>query len=257
MKKLKIYKVGGGILDNFDVLNQFLFDFSSINLNKILIHGGGKGANQLLKKFKIFPKIINGRRITNFETLEVLISFYSGTINKKIVATLQKFGCNALGLSGCDGNSIQGIKRPVTEIDFGYVADLHSSSVDIDFIKLLFLNKIIPVFCSITHDGNGTLLNTNADTIAATLAKQLANDFEVNLYFCFDKIGVLKNSTDQNSLIPFITKESFHLLLQKKIIHSGMIPKLENAFSVIEKGVKQVFLLHPKNIKNNIHTRIQ
>lgn len=258
MKTLKIYKIGGGILDDSHLLSQFLMDFSLINSNKILVHGGGKGANQLLKKLNIIPQVIEGRRVTNLETLEVLISFYAGTTNKKVVVELQKFGCNALGLSGCDANSICGIQRPIKKIDFGYVGDLYFGCIEKKVLRLLLMNGIVPVFCPIIHDGQGNLLNTNADTIAGTLAQQLVDDFEeVELHFCFDKIGVLRNINDENSLIPIINKENFQSLISQNIIHSGMIPKLENAFLVIEKGVKKVFLQHAKNIKNNIHTRIE
>lgn len=255
MNILKVYKVGGGILSNSNTLKQFLIDFSSIKENKILVHGGGKGANQLLKKLGIISNIINGRRVTDIKTLEVLISFYSGTLNKKIVVELQKFGCNAIGLSGCDANSVSGILRsPINEINFGYVGDLHSSSINSKFIKLLLLNNIVPVFSPIIHDKNGNLLNTNADTIAGYLAQTFVNDFEVELHFCFDKIGVLREIDDEKSLIPLIKKKDFLSLINNNIIHSGMIPKLENAFLVIEKGVKKVFLQHPKNIKNSIYT---
>lgn len=255
-EKLKIYKIGGGIIDSHEELHQFLVDFAKINSRKILIHGGGKGASQNLKKLGIEPKMVNGRRITDKPTLDVVVAFYAGTTNKQIVSTLQKFDCNALGLSGADANVIQGKIRPVKEIDYGFVADINRNSINTDFIKLIIENNITPVFCAITHDKNGNLLNTNADTISACLSKSLANFYDVELHYCFDKIGVLKDVNDENSLIPVINKTDYQELLKSNIIHDGMIPKLENAFSVIDAGVKKVVLEHPKNISNSIKTEL-
>lgn len=257
MKSLKIYKVGGQILNDLKLLDQFLIDFSLIKGYKILVHGGGAHANILLSKLGITPKMINGRRITDIQTLDVLVSLYAGLINKKLVVKLQKLGCNTLGLSGCDGNSIKGNKRLFQDVDFGYVGDVISKSINVNFVKLIILNNIIPVFCAIIHDGNGVLLNTNADTIAGTLAQALAVNFNVQLYYCFDKIGVLKDINDDKSFLPIINKKIFYSLLEKKLIHSGMIPKLENAFLVLEKGVKNVFLQHPKNINSEIYTEVK
>lgn len=257
MNSLKIYKIGGQILNNLKLLNQFLLDFNLIEGYKILVHGGGCHANIVLEKLGVMPKMINGRRITDMQTLDVLVALYSGLINKKLVVKLQHFGCNALGMSGCDGNSIKGMKRLFQEIDFGYVGDLTVDSININFIRLIILNNIIPVFSAIVHDGNGSLLNTNADTVAANLAQALISNFEVELYYCFDKIGVLKDINDDRSLLSVINRDIFTSLLKDKLIHSGMIPKLENAFLVFEKGVKKVFLQHPKNINNKIYTQIQ
>lgn len=256
MKTLKIYKIGGEILNNKDYLTNFLKKFSLIKNNKILIHGGGKQANEILKKLNIIPNIIKGRRITNFETLEVLISIYSGLINKRVVAELQKYNCNALGLSGCDGNVIKGVKRVIKKINFGYVGDLDKNSINIELIKLLILNGITPVFSAIIHDGKGNLLNTNADSIAASISTRLVNDFDLELNFCFDKIGVLNDINDEKSIIEVINEEYFKLLVNKNMIHSGMIPKLENSFLVLKEGVKKVFLRHAKNIDKNICTKI-
>lgn len=255
-ENLKIYKIGGGIIDNQQELHQFLFDFAQINSKKILIHGGGKGASHHLKKLGIEPKMVNGRRITDKSTLDVVVSFYAGTTNKQIVSLLQKHNCNALGLSGADANAIQGKIRSVKEIDYGYVADITRKSINTDLIKLLIENNITPVFCAITHDKNGNLLNTNADTISACLAKSLAGLYDVELHYCFDKIGVLKDVNNENSLIPSINKLDYQNLLKNNIIHDGMIPKLENAFSVLDSGVKKVVLEHPKNISNSIKTEL-
>lgn len=257
MKTLKIYKIGGQILNDPKLLDQFLLDFSLVKDYKILVHGGGSNANVLLSKLSIMPKMINGRRITDLQTLNVLVSLYSGLINKKLVVKLQKFKCNSLGISGCDGNSIKGSKRLFKDIDFGYVGDLVTESINLNFIKLIILNNIVPVICPIIHDGNGTLLNTNADTIAGILSQAFSYNFNVQLYYFFDKIGVLKNCNDDKSLLSFINKEMFKSLLKQKLIHSGMIPKLENAFLALKKGVKNVFLQHPKNINSNIYTEVK
>ncbi|MCB9202992.1 MAG: acetylglutamate kinase [Flavobacteriales bacterium] len=255
-QKLKVYKIGGGIIDNSDELRLFLSDFSKIQGNKILIHGGGKGANQVLKQLGIEPKMIEGRRVTDKETLDVVISFYAGTTNKNIVATLQSFSCNALGLSGADANAICGIKRPVKKIDYGFVGDITAESVNTSFIDILIKQNITPVFCAITHDGKGNLLNTNADTISACIASSLAGLYDVELHYCFDKIGVLKDVNNDDSLISEIDSEKYKELLSKNIIHDGMIPKLKNAFNVINSGVNSVILEHPKNLNNSIKTVI-
>jgi len=253
---LKIYKIGGGIIDNEVELTKFLSDFSDIKGNKILVHGGGKGANKVLSKMGIEPKMVNGRRITDKSTLDIVVSFYAGTTNKQIVSILQSFKCNALGLSGADANVIKGIKRPVNEVDYGYVGDINTNSINTNFIQLLIQNQITPIFCAITHDGNGNLLNTNADTISACLAKSLTKFYEIELHYCFDKIGVLEDVNDENSLIPIIDSGKYQQLLADNLIHDGMIPKLENAFKVLKKGVKKVILEHPKNIHNSIKTII-
>ena len=253
---IKIYKIGGGILDNPTELSLFLTDFSTIPGKKILVHGGGKEANQWLKKLNIEPIMIEGRRVTDSQTLEIVTQLYAGKLNKNIVAELQKYGLNCLGLSGADANAIQSKKRVVKTIDYGFVGDLNENSINTKFIQLLLNQNITPVFCAITHDGNGQLLNTNADTIASQMAKSMAKENEVELHFCFDKIGVLKDINDENSLIPKINLSLYKQLIDDKIIADGMLPKLENAFSVLQNGVKNIYLEHPRNIKTNIKTTL-
>jgi acetylglutamate kinase len=251
---IKIYKIGGGILDNPPELERFLVDFSRIKQKKILVHGGGKEANQLLKKLNIEPNMVEGRRVTDHQTLDVVTQLYAGKLNKFIVAFLQKLNSNCLGLSGADANVIRAKKRPVKTIDYGFVGDLDSDSVNYFFIQSILDLGITPVFCAITHDGNGQLLNTNADTIASQIAISMAKIEEVELHFCFDKIGVLQDINDEKSLIPTINSISYKKLIEDEIIADGMLPKLENAFSVLQNGVKKVCLEHPKNINNEIKT---
>ena len=251
---LKIIKIGGGIIDNPMELTQFLKTFSEIKEPKVLIHGGGKGASKMLQQLGIEPKMVEGRRITDQATLDVVTGLYAGNLNKNIVAQLQRFGTNAVGLSGADGNVIQGVKRPVKTIDYGYVGDITLEGINTAFIQLLLDNGYTPVLCAITHNGEAQLLNTNADTIASTVAEALAVKNEVQLNFCFDKIGVLRDVNDDATLIPTINKELYKDLKEEGVIFEGMIPKLDNAFRVIENGVKQVTLVHANNINSDIKT---
>lgn len=251
---LKIFKIGGGIIDNQQELEQFLKTFSTIEGPKVLIHGGGKGASKMLNQLGIEPKMVDGRRITDKATLEVVTGLYAGNINKNIVSTLQKFGCNAFGLSGADGNAIRGSKRPVKVIDYGFVGDLTENSINTKLFQLLIDQDITPVVCAITHDGNGLLLNTNADTIASTIAVALATKNEIELNFVFDKIGVLRDINDDSTLIPKINENLYLQLKEEGVIFEGMIPKLDNSFNVIKSGVKNVCLVHAQNINSDIKT---
>ncbi|WP_322971956.1 acetylglutamate kinase [Faecalibacter sp. LW9] len=253
---LKIIKIGGGIIDNPEELTRFLKAFSEIQEPKILVHGGGKGASKMLQQLGIEPQMVEGRRITDQATLDVVTGLYAGNLNKNIVAQLQQFGTNAVGLSGADGNVIQGVKRPVKTIDFGFVGDITLEGINTDFIQLLIDHGYTPVLCAITHNGEAQLLNTNADTIASTVAEALAIKNEVQLNFCFDKIGVLRDVNDDTTLIPTINKELYQTLKAEGVIFEGMIPKLDNAFRVIENGVKQVTLVHANNINSDIKTTL-
>ncbi len=245
---LKIYKIGGGIIDNQDELSSFLQLFSQEKSPKLLVHGGGKGASKLLQQLGIEPKMVDGRRITDQATLNVVTGLYAGNINKSIVAQLQKLNINALGLSGADANCITAKKRPIHTIDFGFVGDLDENSVDTPRLQSFLDMNLTPVLCAITHDKKGQLYNTNADTIASQVAIALSKFYEVELNFCFDKIGVLRDIHDDSSLISSINKKEYQQLKEDKIIFEGMIPKLDNAFEVIASGVKQVNLVHALNI---------
>ena len=246
---LTVVKVGGGIISDEKKLATFLRNFSSIAGEKILVHGGGKIVSTLAEKLGVETKIHEGRRITDKNSLKITIMAYAGLINKQIVARLQSMNCNALGLSGADGNAILAKKRPVKTIDYGFVGDLDDQSIRGKWIETLLNEKITPIFCSITHDGKGQLLNTNADTIASGISKTMANrKRKVRLIYCFEKLGVLSDIEDEQSLIETIDKKKYTRLKEKKIIFKGMIPKLDNAFESIDQGVSEVVLCNQDNL---------
>jgi len=239
-EKLTVIKVGGKIVEEEATLNQLLADFSAIEGYKVLVHGGGRSATKLAAQLGIESKMVNGRRITDAETLKVVTMVYGGLVNKNIVAGLQARGVNAMGLTGADMNVIRSVKRPVKEVDYGFVGDVEQ--VDADLLGSLIRQGVVPVMAPLTHDGQGSMLNTNADTIAGETAKALAQLFDVTLVFCFEKKGVLRDENDDDSVIPVITPELFEEYVQKGIIQGGMIPKLENSFSAIDAGVSQVVI---------------
>lgn len=256
MEKLHILKIGGNVIDNPELLDKFLSDFSKIKEKKILVHGGGKLATDLAQKLSIPQTLVDGRRITDKDTLDVAIMVYTGLINKKVVVKLQALKCNAMGLCGADGNLIQSKKRLNALVDFGHVGDLFSNSINNEMLQNLLNIDICPVFSAITHDGMGNLLNTNADTIASKLAISLANQYEIKLTYCFEKEGVLLNLEDEKSLLLNLHANDYSKLKSENIIAAGMIPKLDNAFEAIEQGVKQVKICHAKQI-DGIGTLIQ
>lgn len=241
MNKLFIIKIGGNVLDNPDSLEKFLSDFSSIKEPKILIHGGGKIATKIGNELGIESNYINGRRITDAPTLDLVTMVYGGLVNKQIVASLQKIGCNALGLTGADGNMIKAAKRPVKEVDYGFVGDINQDSVNTSLLYFLLKQNTVPVFAPLTHS-DGKMLNTNADTIASVLAVAMSKHFDVRLIFCFEKKGVLKDVNDLSSVINHLPKKMYEDLLGKKAFVEGILPKLENAFAAIHAGVKEVLI---------------
>ncbi|MEM9001137.1 MAG: acetylglutamate kinase [Bacteroidota bacterium] len=238
MEKLRIVKIGGNIIEDKILLSKFLYLFQKLEGLKILVHGGGKKANQVLQQLGIEPKMVQGRRITDVESLDVAIMVYGGLTNKKIVAQLQSIGCNAIGMSGADGNTIRAHKRPVKEIDYGFAGDI--DKINAITIATLINSGLTPVFCALTHDQKGQLLNTNADTIASTLAMGLSEKFETTLYYCFEMEGVLRDVSDSNSVIKNIDSTTYQKLLSEGIINDGMLPKLDNGFHALQNGVKQV-----------------
>lgn len=240
MDKLSVVKIGGNVIENRRALAAFLNDFAALEGSKIIVHGGGKEATLMAQQLGIPVQMIDGRRVTDAATLDLITMVYGGKINKTIVAQLQALGCNALGFTGADGNSITALKRSPQPVDFGFVGDV--SKVETALLKVLFQQGITPVFCAITHDGVGQLLNTNADTVAASLAKALATDFEVQLMYCFEKKGVLENVEDDASVLPKINAELYEKLKRENKIHSGMLPKLHNCFDALQQGVKHVFI---------------
>ncbi|MDR0333516.1 MAG: acetylglutamate kinase [Dysgonamonadaceae bacterium] len=248
MKKLSIIKIGGNIIDNPEALNAFLSDFHQLEGRKLLIHGGGVLATKMAKELGIESQMIQGRRVTDEGTLKIVTMVYAGWINKNIVASLQKIGCNAIGLSGADANCIPSKRRNPVPIDFGFVGDPSPDAINVDFLSQLIENDITPVFCAITHDENGLLLNTNADTIAYSLATALSKKYDTSLYYCFEKEGVLKDINNPNSLISTMNKQECEAYKEQGIIADGMIPKLDNSFKAIENGVSEVIILHAKNL---------
>ena len=256
METLKIIKIGGNIIDNEVALNAFLKDFSKIESPKILIHGGGKLATKLSNQMGVEVKMVEGRRITDQDTLDIITMVYAGKINKDIIAKLQANQCNAIGFSGSDGNAIVSIKRPVKTIDYGFVGDV--VKVHTEILEVLLKNNVTPVFCAITHDEKGQLLNTNADTIASELAIGFANLYQTELYYCFEKNGVLKDVNDDNSVIQHIDSKNYQGLIDDHIIADGMLPKLNNCFHARNKNVQKVCIGKPEMLfnKNTIYTTI-
>lgn len=242
MKKLSVIKIGGNVIDNSEKLHQFLLDFNALPGDKILIHGGGKIATELGVSLGVEAKMVDGRRITDIETLRIVTMVYAGLINKNMVAQLQAKGCNAIGLTGADGNIIKAVKRPVKEIDYGFVGDLDGASVSSATLDSLLRAGLTPVLCAITHDGESQLLNTNADTIASAVAVAMSSLYDTVLVYCFEKRGVMRDVEDDNSLVPEIRMQEFESLKQEGVVSGGMIPKLHNAFEAIKSGVSAVYI---------------
>lgn len=254
MEKLTLVKVGGKIVEEEETLRALLHDFSQIEGFKVLVHGGGRSATRLAAQLGIESKMVAGRRITDAETLKVVTMVYGGLVNKTIVAGLQAQGVNALGLTGADMNLMRSDKRPVGEVDYGFVGDV--KEVNADLLASLIHQGIVPVLAPLTHDKQGHLLNTNADTIAGEAAKALARHFDVTLMFCFEKKGVLRDENDDESVIPEIDRATFRQLVAEGIIQGGMIPKLENAYQAIDAGVSQVIITQASEIHKGTGTRV-
>jgi acetylglutamate kinase len=240
MNHLSIIKIGGNIIDDEAKLAAFLDAFAAVKGKKILVHGGGKLATKMADGLGIRQQLVDGRRITDSETLKIVTMVYAGTINKNIVAQLQARGCNAMGLTGADGNAILAHKRGTATIDYGYVGDV--DTVDAAFLTSLLEQDKVLVFAPITHDGKGQLLNTNADTIAQEIARGLSSTFETSLVYSFEKSGVLMNAEDESSVIGRINPAYYQELKQQQVIFAGMIPKLDNAFAALKSGVQKVII---------------
>ena len=248
--KLTLVKVGGAIVENADSLSSLLDKFASIEGHKVLVHGGGRSATRIAERLGLPQQMVAGRRVTDADTLRVVTMVYAGLVNKNIVAQLQARGINALGLTGADMNVISSHRRPPKQVrmddgstqtvDYGFVVD--SDQVNADLLADLIAKGVVPVMCPIGHDAQGNLLNTNADTIAAEVAKALARNFEVTLVYCFEKRGVLRDADDDDSVISCITQAEFPVLVEQGIVSGGMLPKLENAFDAIRAGVHEVVI---------------
>ena len=290
---IKVIKIGGNIVDNPELLKKFARDFAEMPGMKILVHGGGVMASQMQKSMGMVPQMIEGRRVTDEDTLKVVTMVYAGWCNKNITALLQSERCNAIGLSGADGNAIKAAKRAPMKVmnqetgeemmvDYGYVGDVTADSVNAKFLYSLLERGITPVLCAINHDGEGNLLNTNADTIASSVATAMANyryrsprevcckcedcthcsddgrlTHIVNLIYCFEKDGVLYDKDDDTSVIPEINEEYFAQLKAEGRVADGMIPKLSNAFKAISNGVNKVIIKHALNLNSNIGTTLK
>ena len=285
---IRIVKIGGNVVDNPELLKEFVKDFAAMPGMKALIHGGGVMASQMQKSMGMTPVMVEGRRVTDEATLKVVTMVYAGWCNKNITALLQAEGCNAIGLSGADGNAIKARKRPPVhveslgeDVDYGFVGDVTGESVNAGFIYSLMERGIVPVFNAINHDGEGNLLNTNADTIASSVAIALANyryrsprevccrceecthcsddgrlTHETELIYCFEKDGVLYDKDDDSSVIPEIDRERFAELKAEGRVADGMIPKLANSFKAIDSGVARVIIKHARNLNNNKGTTL-
>jgi acetylglutamate kinase len=259
MEKLFVIKIGGNVIDDDASLQSFLQIFSSIKAKKILIHGGGKVATKIGDKLGIESKYVNGRRITDEATIDLVTMVYGGLVNKKVVAKLQSLNCNAIGLTGADANIIPAVKRPFISspsgdggIDYGFVGDVEASKIGANTLRILLDNGMMPIIAPLTHDSHGQMLNTNADTVASSLAVSLSKSYDVRLIYCFEKKGVLENVNDDDSVITLITKEKYKQLTDDKKLFDGIIPKIDNAFDAINSGVKEVLIGDAKDLIQNV-----
>lgn len=251
MEKLFVIKIGGNVIDNDAVLRSFLKDFAAIQGKKVLVHGGGKIATSIGKQLGIEPNYVNGRRITDAATIDLVTMVYGGLLNKKIVAGMQALGCNAIGLTGADANIIPADRRMVKDVDYGFVGDIRNEESGMKRVKLFIENGLVPVVAPLTHDGKGQLLNTNADTIASSLAVGLAELYDVRLVYCFEKKGVLENIEDESSVINLIDRERYKQLLADHKLADGILPKIDNAFAAIGNGVKEVLIGDANDLLQN------
>ena len=248
--KIVVVKIGGNVIDNEEALERFVADFAQLPSPKILIHGGGKLATRLAEKLEIPTTMVEGRRVTDAATLDVVTMVYAGLINKRVVAKLQREGCNALGFSGADGNMIPAVRRNPEPLDYGFVGDIDASKINTQLLASLLESGVTPVFSAITHDGNGTLLNSNADSVASAVAVAASQIAETDLVFCFEKQGVLRDVEDEDSVISLIAKADYPALRNDGIISKGMIPKIDNAFRAIDEGVASVTIKHSEALCN-------
>lgn len=248
MEQITVVKVGGKIVEDEKSLDKLLSDFVKIQGNKILVHGGGRSATRLAERLGVETKMVDGRRITDDSMLEVVTMVYGGLVNKRIVAALQARGINALGMTGADMNILLSEKRPVKTVDYGWVGDVKRA--DGGALAKLIREDVVPVIAPLTHDGQGHILNTNADTMAGETAKALAQYFDVTLVYCFEKEGVLRDENDDDSVIPVIDKALYAELKAEGVIVGGMIPKLDNSFATLDAGVKEVIITKADNLSD-------
>ena len=247
-EKLQIVKIGGNVVDSPEALAGFITDFAALPGHKMLVHGGGKEATRLGNALGTPATMIDGRRVTDRATLDVVTMVYAGLVNKRVVSQLQAAGVNAIGLSGADGNAVRATRRPPNPVDFGYVGDISPDGVNSAMLRGLVAQGLCPVMCAIMHDGHGTLLNCNADSVASGLAIGCARDVEVELVYCFEKDGVLTDPDDPATLVEHLTPELYAAMRANGSVHSGMIPKLDNAFAALRAGVSRVIIKSAANL---------
>lgn len=246
---LYVIKIGGNVIDDDEALQSFLQKFSIIKARKILVHGGGKIATKIGDKLDIVSEYINGRRITNNETIDLVTMVYAGLINKKITASLQALKCSAIGLCGADANLIPATKRPAEPIDFGWVGDVIADDLKVDSWKIFLENNLVPIIAPLTHDGQSHLLNTNADTMAGVIAMALQQNYNVRLIYCFEKQGILENIENENSIIAEMNSATYSQLKSEQKLFAGILPKLENALSAARAGVTDVRIGHSNDLE--------
>jgi len=254
---IQVIKIGGNVIDSAENLSHFLDHFAQLPSPKVLVHGGGKLATRLCEQLGIETTMIDGRRVTDSQTLDVVTMVYGGLVNKQMVAALNARGCKAIGLSGADADLIPARKRPAEPVNYGWVGDIEAGEVNVAFLKSLLEQGITPVVCPLTHDRQGHLLNTNADSVASAVATAAAQIAPTQLVFCFEKNGVLRNVDDPESVIPFIDRPVYEQLLQEKVINKGMLPKITAAFRAIDSGVSSVVIKHSDNLLVDFGTTIK
>lgn len=247
-KTVRIFKIGGKVIDHAQELATFLDDFSALPDPKILIHGGGRIATQMAERLGIVTEMIEGRRVTTQEMLDVVLMVYGGLVNKKIVAHLQSSSCNAVGLTGADMNCLEADKRPAEPVDYGFAGDVRQ--VNAFVFEQLLQQGVTPVLAPLTHNKKGLLLNTNADTIAASVAVALAQAYSVELFYCFEKPGVMTDIQDDASLLEVLNQSTYRQLKEEGVIADGMVPKLDNAFHTLQQGVSRVFIMHHRQVNH-------
>ncbi len=253
---IKVVKIGGNVIDNEAAFAAFMKRFAALEGQKILVHGGGKIATRLAKDMNLQTTMIEGRRVTDKAMLDVVVMTYAGLLNKQVVAALQAEGCNAIGLSGADANAVRATKRKANPIDFGFVGDIDPKDVNSKLLQTLLEAGITPVFSAIMHNGEGVLLNCNADTVASSVALGASRIAETELIYCFEKRGVLRDINDEGSVIELVTPENYTALKAEGVIADGMIPKIDNALKAVAQGVKRVCIKHSDELLNNSGTSI-
>ncbi len=256
MEKITVVKIGGNVIDNEVAFAAFMKRFAALEGAKILVHGGGKIATRLAKDMNVPTTMIEGRRVTDKAMLDIVVMTYAGLLNKQVVAALQAEGCNAIGLSGADANAIKATKRKANPIDFGYVGDIDPKDVNSELLKVLLEAGITPVFSAIMHNGEGVLLNCNADTVASSVALGASRVADTDLVYCFEKRGVLRDINDEDSVIELVTPENYTSLKAEGVIADGMIPKIDNALKAVAQGVKRVCIKHSDELLADSGTSI-